>query len=475
MLPTIALQANESLSLDQGSGAASDLSEVAFANALQENVDRSFPIEGERGESLPPGGNMLPPRVNAATPFNAAPFEQLGTYIDSELGPAPHGVVAESRFGTASVFAPEISIRQSPVAAEVGPIEPNLLPQSRAYADSVAASAHVAASESGKLPAAVWTPVDRDGFSLPVVPELVKPRLPQPHVGIQSAAERHDLLPQRLSTAPMDRSSLYENVVARYATTSVSQHPGLAKPETGRSASAVRTGRAISESLPVASEKWFGTDRSAPLAEVKFSVPESLTVGSTEDGTLPSKSIGARFELSHIPISTSAAVSDSMVPAGRFSMDLSVVRPAELAPQQINVPVQDPAWDTMLSEHVKILANSKFQNAEIRLTPAEMGPLRVQLTIEDGVANVSFQAQHAVTREAIELAMPKLREMLAENGLTLNQANVSGDGVRHGERDNDKPDPGSTQAVVNSEVELEERAEARNARPGDNALVDTFV
>ena len=40
-----------------------------------------------------------------------------------------------------------------------------------------------------------------------------------------------------------------------------------------------------------------------------------------------------------------------------------------------------------------------------------------------------FAAQHAVTRDAIEQALPRLREMLVENGLSLGQASVGEQGV----------------------------------------------
>jgi flagellar hook-length control protein FliK len=123
----------------------------------------------------------------------------------------------------------------------------------------------------------------------------------------------------------------------------------------------------------------------------------------------------------------------------------------------IDVPVQDTVWGERVGERVVIMAGTRLQNAEIRLTPAEMGPVRVQVTVEDGAANVSFLAQHAVTREALEQAIPRLREMLAENGIQLGQTSVSGEGVAQGDQDGSAAEPDPTQSAMNT------------------SLVDTFV
>jgi flagellar hook-length control protein FliK len=71
------------------------------------------------------------------------------------------------------------------------------------------------------------------------------------------------------------------------------------------------------------------------------------------------------------------------------------------------------------------MADSRMGRAELRLNPPELGPLEVSLNVNSDEVSVSFQAQHAATREAVENALPRLREMLAQNGLTLANADVS--------------------------------------------------
>ena len=140
----------------------------------------------------------------------------------------------------------------------------------------------------------------------------------------------------------------------------------------------------------------------------------------------------------------------------------------------ISTPVRDPAWGEKLGGRIVMLASSQLQTAEIRLTPAELGPLRVRVSIDDGLANVTIHAQHSVTREAIEQALPRLREMMAESGLSLGQTDVSDQGVAGGD-----PDQGSTAASAITEEASEnpsdgEPAERQNIVTS-NGLVDTFA
>jgi flagellar hook-length control protein FliK len=158
--------------------------------------------------------------------------------------------------------------------------------------------------------------------------------------------------------------------------------------------------------------------------------------------------------------------------------------PAPLTPAaetlvSVNTPVTDASWGEQIGQRVVLIANRHLQNAEIRLSPAELGPLRVQVRVDDGAANITFHATHAVTRDAIEQAMPRLREMFLENGLNLGEANVSEQGVGP-QADTGHEAPGQAQADsagegdrLNAEA-LESAPETRSRRVIDG-LVDTFV
>lgn len=98
------------------------------------------------------------------------------------------------------------------------------------------------------------------------------------------------------------------------------------------------------------------------------------------------------------------------------------------------------AWTQGLGERLLLMAEKGQQNATLRLQPEQLGPLQIHIRVdEDGASQVLFSAHHAQTREAIEQAMPRLRELFAEQGLNLAQADVdSGRGAFNG-RDFDTP------------------------------------
>src|SRR5690606_14953816 len=63
--------------------------------------------------------------------------------------------------------------------------------------------------------------------------------------------------------------------------------------------------------------------------------------------------------------------------------------------------------------------------AAIQLTPVDLGPVDVNVTVRDSQATIQFGAANADTRALIEASLPKLREMLAAQGFNLLDASVS--------------------------------------------------
>lgn len=99
--------------------------------------------------------------------------------------------------------------------------------------------------------------------------------------------------------------------------------------------------------------------------------------------------------------------------------------PALLPTTAVAIPLRQAGWDQALGERVQWMVGSKLQGAEIRLNPAHLGPMEVRIQIQNDQANINFTAQHGMVREALEAAIPRLREMLGESGLQLNNVTVS--------------------------------------------------
>lgn len=82
-------------------------------------------------------------------------------------------------------------------------------------------------------------------------------------------------------------------------------------------------------------------------------------------------------------------------------------------------------WTPAASQRILWMAGQNVSSAELRLDPPELGSLSVRLNIQGDQASLSFTSPHANVRDALEQQMPRLREMLAENGIELDQADVS--------------------------------------------------
>ena len=98
------------------------------------------------------------------------------------------------------------------------------------------------------------------------------------------------------------------------------------------------------------------------------------------------------------------------------------------ATAELRTPINVSGWDAGLGKTLVWMAQGKHALAELRLNPPELGPLKIVIALggDDGrEARVAFASPHAAVRDAIEAAMPRLREMMADSGISLGQTAVS--------------------------------------------------
>ena len=92
--------------------------------------------------------------------------------------------------------------------------------------------------------------------------------------------------------------------------------------------------------------------------------------------------------------------------------------------QGLQTPVLSPAWAQEFGEKIVWMAKSGQQTAQLSLNPAHLGPLTIHLNLDADKASATFTASTAEVRQAIEEAMPRLREMLAAAGVALGETSV---------------------------------------------------
>ncbi|MCP5279583.1 MAG: flagellar hook-length control protein FliK [Thiobacillus sp.] len=113
----------------------------------------------------------------------------------------------------------------------------------------------------------------------------------------------------------------------------------------------------------------------------------------------------------------------------------------------IEAPLRSPMFSQELGERIVWLSSRQGQVADIALNPPHLGPLEVKLTLSGGEAGAQFFSPHPQVRDAIEAALPKLRELLAEAGVTLGQAQVRDESFHRQEslaQGGDRRDSGQT-------------------------------
>ena len=95
------------------------------------------------------------------------------------------------------------------------------------------------------------------------------------------------------------------------------------------------------------------------------------------------------------------------------------------------MPVQQANWDQALGERIQWLMGQRLQGAQIKLNPAHLGPMEVRIQVQHDQASIQFSSAHAVVREALEAALPRLRDMFESAGVELLNVDVSGQSLAH--------------------------------------------
>ncbi len=389
-----------------------------FAELLRLRVDTAQGPATGSGQVLPQGGSELP--------LQALPVE-LDAAASSVLGVLPQGTPL-SADPLKDLPGEEIALTPSPVKLSSAPVIESTIP--------------AAATPAIEINSTLTSAVD----------------------------SRDVMLPKGLRPLPATQQGLPNNMTAAEIQQTVTSLSG--KPEQGNSV-------LREPPLPIQAQTVTAPEieKSMPIVELPRRVESSpLPALNTEDlGEIVKArpTVTQPVQVLNVQPNPQQAVVMPTAPTA-VTTDTGFAAAVQQASDLISVPVRDAAWAEQIGERVLLMAGKQMTSAEIRLTPAELGPLRVQVSVDDGAANVTFQAQHAVTREAIEQALPRLRELLAENGLSLGQASVGEQGVAEGKRD-EHANPAD--AAPGEAVEGDESGESAEPRRvvASDSLVDTFV
>lgn len=113
----------------------------------------------------------------------------------------------------------------------------------------------------------------------------------------------------------------------------------------------------------------------------------------------------------------------------------------QLANQLLQMGIPQPlggrAWEGALGDRVVWMVQGDQQLAKLTLNPPNLGPLEVRVSVHQDQTSVTFLSPHAAVREAVEAALPRLRELFEQQDMLLARADIGDPGAqREGLGDN---------------------------------------
>ena len=119
--------------------------------------------------------------------------------------------------------------------------------------------------------------------------------------------------------------------------------------------------------------------------------------------------------------SAPAASSSTLSPVTPLSQTSQSTTP--VAQISVDVPVADSRWEKAFAQRV-VWSVGNVQSAQLRINPAELGRIDIQVNLDNDKANVVFTTQHTAVKDAIDQALPRLRDMLSDQGVELDNVDI---------------------------------------------------
>lgn len=199
-------------------------------------------------------------------------------------------------------------------------------------------------------------------------------------------------------------------------------------------------------------------------------VPETVGVEQAVNLQASSKDAPLSLQATLNPGTVSAAATPNATPAtlpGTTQMS-------------VDVPVGHAAWEQSMARQVLQAGHNQLQTLQIKLNPAHLGALEVHVKVEAETTSIVFSSHHAVVREAVEGAIPRLREMFGASGLNLGNVNVANQGAaeeQQGRQSSGQYGGGQTADAVIADQPEQPQATAidSHGHNGSEQLLDYYI
>ncbi|MBB5016723.1 flagellar hook-length control protein FliK [Rehaibacterium terrae] len=313
-------------------------------------------------------------------------------------GPQPStaGPTAESGFDFAGLLAaPPAETLAAALLADLEPA-PEALPDTAA--EPLAEDDPLAALFGLPLPQAMPL-ASQDAAPAPLAEASAPRPAPTPHV------------------APYPTAALAAAAIGTEADADADAGAAPAPAAAGRATGAPVAGEAAAGVLPPRATASSSSSASAALA-----APTAFEAPTGEAMAAPlSKAVAAPAPAAEAPppVSVAALAPAPVTPRFAALADLPQMR----APQ-----VDAGDFADAVGTRLTWMAEHRIGRAEIRVSPPELGAIDITLKLDGKQVRAEFASAHADVRAALEAGLPRLRDMMAGQGLTLAHAEVGGQG-----------------------------------------------
>lgn len=141
----------------------------------------------------------------------------------------------------------------------------------------------------------------------------------------------------------------------------------------------------------------------------------------------------------------------------------------------LDPPIHSRDWENGFGDRILWLVNKRQPVAELRLNPPHLGSVEVRIAVQGDQAQVHFQVPSGAVRDAVEAALPRLRDLFTEAGIDLSDVGVSDHPSReqsHADEESERESPRVGTQVPESGTETDP-AESQTIR--SNSRLDLFA
>jgi flagellar hook-length control protein FliK len=92
---------------------------------------------------------------------------------------------------------------------------------------------------------------------------------------------------------------------------------------------------------------------------------------------------------------------------------------------RIDAGINTPEFSQAIADHVSYLAANNLNGATLQVTPPQLGPIELRVSVEGNHAQVWLSAHNPATLDALQASSSKLRDMLGTQGFSQVNVDVS--------------------------------------------------